>query len=90
MWSGNRWDDYRGYDLDGDGFGDVPYELRSLSGELTAKHPELRLLAGTPALALIDVAAHAMPLLQPRLILRDPHPRMGLDDPVREERRGGD
>jgi nitrous oxidase accessory protein len=75
-WEGNDWDDYRGYDLNGDGTGDVPYELRSLSGELTARHPQLDLFAGSPVLAIIEAAGHVFPLLEPRTLLRDPRPRM--------------
>jgi nitrous oxidase accessory protein len=75
-WTGNYFDDYEGYDLDGDGRGDVPYEARSLSGELTSSHPGLALFRGTPALALVDAAAHLDPLFQPRAILTDTTPRM--------------
>ena len=74
-WDGNDWDDYAGYDLDGDGIGDVPYQLRSLSGELTARVPELRLLRGTPALSLIDAVSHLVPLWSPQLVLIDRRPR---------------
>ena len=75
-WRANYFDDYTGYDLDGDGTGDVPYELRSLAGELTAATPALALLRGTPALALVDAAAHLDPLYAPTALLADPAPRM--------------
>ena len=80
LWDGNDWDDYAGYDLDGDGKGDVPYELRSLSGELTARTPELLLLRGTPALAMVDAVSHLIPLWSPQLVLVDRHPRFGAPE----------
>ena len=76
-WSGNYFDDYAGYDLDGDDVGDVAYQLRSLSNQLTSSNPGLALFRGTPALALVDAAAHLDPLYQPQLLLADPAPRMG-------------
>lgn len=74
-WQGNDFDDYAGYDLDGDGFGDLPYELRSLSGELVSKHPELSFFRGSPALALVSAAGEVLPLFAPKTLVRDPHPR---------------
>jgi nitrous oxidase accessory protein len=76
-WEGNRWDDYAGYDLDGDGVGDVPYELSRLSEELLGAHPDLRLFQGTPALALVDAAGRLLPLYQPQVVLVDERPRLG-------------
>lgn len=78
-WEGNAWSDYAGYDLDGDGVGDLPYELKDLSGALTARHPDLAFFRGTLALALVGVAGEVVPLLAPRPILRDPAPRMTLE-----------
>ncbi len=75
-WEGNWFDDYTGYDLDDDGTGDVPYELRSFTGELVARQPELGFMRGTPALAMADAAAHLDPLYQPRTLLVDRAPRM--------------
>lgn len=74
-WVENEWDDYAGYDLDRDGLGDIPYELKDLADTLTAKHPDLTFLRGTPALALIAVAGEVVPLLAPKPILRDERPR---------------
>ncbi|HZD04425.1 MAG TPA: nitrous oxide reductase family maturation protein NosD [Longimicrobiales bacterium] len=76
VWRGNYFDDYQGYDLDGDGVGDVAYEVRSLSERLVASHPELAFFRGTIALELLDVAARVLPLLQPETLLTDPQPRM--------------
>jgi nitrous oxidase accessory protein len=76
----NRWSDYRGYDLDGDGFGDVPYQVEVLSSELKEDVPALRLFEGTAAFALIDAIAHAAPVFSSRLLLVDPNPRFGSSE----------
>lgn len=81
-WRGNYFDDYTGYDLDGDGRGDVPYELRSLSNQLTASYPNLTIFQGTAALAMLDAAAHLDPLYQPSPVLREVAPRMAPQWPV--------
>lgn len=75
-WESNYFDDYQGYDLNHDGRGDVPYELRSLSNELTSSYPELKFFQGSPALAMLDSVSHVFPLFDPKLILSDPSPRM--------------
>ncbi len=75
-WAYNDFDDYAGYDLDGDGIGDVPYELRSLSTQLTDRYPGLAFFQGTPVLALIEVAGRVLPVFSTPVILRDAHPRM--------------
>jgi nitrous oxidase accessory protein len=76
VWRRNYFDDYQGYDLDGDGLGDVAYELRSLSERLVTDHPQLAFFRGTPALRLLDLAAQVFPVLQPETLLIDPQPRM--------------
>lgn len=81
LWRENYFDDYQGYDLDGDGFGDVPYELRRLSEHLVSRHPQLAFFRGTPALAVLDQVARALPILQPETVLTDPHPRMAPPEP---------
>jgi nitrous oxidase accessory protein len=75
-WRGNAFDDYAGYDLDGDGVGDVPYELRSFASDLVAATPALAFYRGTPALALAEAIGRIVPLVEPRLVLADPVPRM--------------
>ncbi len=75
-WRGNYFDDYQGYDLDGDGIGDVAYELHRLSDQLTTKYEALQFFEGTPALGLIDVVGRVLPLFAPRILVHDPAPRL--------------
>jgi nitrous oxidase accessory protein len=75
-WNGNFFDDYQGYDLNHDGVGDVPYELRSFSTELVDHYPMLAFFRGSPAMSLMEFSSKVFPYLQPRLMLRDPSPRM--------------
>jgi nitrous oxidase accessory protein len=75
-WEGNHYDDYAGYDLDGDGVGDLPYELRSLTSTLESRRPALAFFRGTAAMALVELVGRALPLFQPTTLMVDPAPRM--------------
>jgi nitrous oxidase accessory protein len=80
-WRGNAFDDYAGYDLDDDGTGDVPYELRSLTSDLVTNAPMLAFFHGTPALALAEAIGRIVPVFEPHLVLVDPAPRMARIEP---------
>ena len=75
-WSGNYWSDYAGFDLNHDGVGDVAWQIKRLSTELTDARPNLKLLYGTAALATLDAVARAMPVLASKLLLSDAKPAM--------------
>jgi nitrous oxidase accessory protein len=77
VWSNNYFDDYAGYDLDGDGHGDVPYQLRSLEGDLVDRRPDLAFFRGTAALGVAEAVTRVVPMYPPRTLLVDPTPRMG-------------
>jgi len=75
-WEGNDFDDYAGFDFNGDGEGDVPYELYSLSGDLQNRFPDLAFFRGTIALSLVDAVTHILPLFKPRPLLIDKRPAL--------------
>lgn len=79
----NHWSDYAGYDLNDDGVGDVPYEVRRLSEALTDGHPPLQLFAGTAALASLDAIGRAVPIMPSQRVLFDPTPRPAPYHPLR-------
>jgi nitrous oxidase accessory protein len=77
VWRHNDWDDYAGYDLDGDGLGDVAHEVRNLVDQLTARHPGLAFFRGTASMALVELVGRAVPLFRADTLLVDPEPRVG-------------
>jgi len=74
--SGNDFDDYRGYDLNHDGIGDIPFEERSMSEQLISSHENLALFRGTVASGMLEAIGELLPLYQPKALLRDESPRL--------------
>lgn len=73
-WHGNAWDDYRGFDLDGDGVGDMPYEFLAYADRIWLENPMARFYRNAPALELLDFLERLAPFSQPELMLRDMAP----------------
>lgn len=72
---GNYWSDYDGYDLDGDGLGDVPFRIRNLYEKLEGNHPRLRVYFQSPAAQALVAAERAFPIVR-SASEADPHPLM--------------
>jgi nitrous oxidase accessory protein len=72
----NHWSPYAGYDLDGDGTGDVAFVQRQASSDLQSAQPTLKLFQGTAALGLYDAVTQALPFFGSRVLLEDAHPAM--------------
>lgn len=75
---GNDYDGYRGYDLDKDGTGDIPFEERSMSEQLISAQETLALFRGTPASGMLEAIGQLLPLYRPKALLRDETPAMGM------------
>ncbi|MEO5336300.1 MAG: nitrous oxide reductase family maturation protein NosD [Magnetospirillum sp. WYHS-4] len=74
LWDGNYWDDYQGFDRDGDGIGDTPYELRVYADRLWMDVPHAAFFRGAPVLTLVDFLERLAPLTDPILLMRDDKP----------------
>lgn len=73
--TGNYWSNYIGWDRNGDGIGDVPYEANDMVDQLTWKYPVAKLLLNSPAVQTLRLVARQFPLLRATSIV-DRHPRM--------------
>ena len=60
---GNYWSDYTGSDRNHDGIGDTPYHQTDTVGYIMDRHPEARVFALSPAVALLRKGEELMPLL---------------------------
>ncbi len=78
LWSingvGNFWSDYKGYDANGDGLGDVPYKSEQLSERLMQSYPDLQLYRYSLAASAVDFGAEAVPLFRADPLLIDDSP----------------
>ena len=72
---GNYWSDYLGWDLDGDGVGDIPFRPNDGVDILMWKYPSARLLMSSPAVLLMRYVQRAFPVFTPPSV-QDSHPLM--------------
>jgi nitrous oxidase accessory protein len=62
--AGNYWSDYNGYDLDGNGRGDIPFRIQNLFEHLEGNRPRLRVYLFSPASQALAAAEQSFPVIQ--------------------------
>jgi nitrous oxidase accessory protein len=72
---GNYWGNYSGWDQNGDGVGDIPYEANDVVDRLNWQYPLLKLLLSSPSVQTLRFVARQFPVLRAPSIV-DKHPRM--------------
>ena len=73
---GNSWSQYRGYDADRDGIGDVPHRAVDAMDGLVRRNPLAQAFLYTPAHLALEAAARMFPLYRQPPLLTDEHPLM--------------
>lgn len=61
---GNYWSDYAGYDVDGNGVGDIPHKLQNIFEYLESNYPRLRLFLDSPAAQSMVAAERSFPIIE--------------------------
>ncbi len=73
VWNGNYWSDYLGWDLDGDGKGDIPYRANDIMGRLSWEYPVVKLLISSPAVHTLRMIENQFPVMSaPSIVDRSP------------------
>ena len=75
---GNAWSQYRGYDANGDGIGDVPHRVEDAMDALVRKNPLTQAFLYTPAHLALEAGARMFPLLRQAPLVVDDFPLMRL------------
>ena len=65
----NYWSGYRGYDLDRDGFGDVPFRPVRLFSLIVEQHSPALILQRSLFIDLLDMAENIFPVLTPETLV---------------------
>lgn len=76
VWRGNYWDDYQGFDRNGDGRGDTPHEIWVHADRIWMETPMASFFRNSPALELLDFLERLAPFSAPFRVLIDETPRM--------------
>ncbi len=74
-WHGNWWDDYQGFDRNGDGRGDSAYEVYAYADRIWMEQPHALFFKNAPLMEALDFLERLAPFSSPTLILRDTAPR---------------
>lgn len=62
---GNYWSDYLGYDMNGDGIGELPYEPNDGIDRVLWKYPMAKILMHSPAIETLHWVQRQFPVLRP-------------------------
>ena len=73
---GNSWGQYRGYDVDGNGVGDLPHTVEDAMDALLRRNDSAQAFLYTPAHLALEAAARMFPLFRGRPLLVDERPLM--------------
>ncbi len=74
FWTRNYWDNYEGFDRDGDGFGDTPYKYYIYADQLWLNNPALQFFRGSVVMTFLDFLERLAPFSQPDVALIDDKP----------------
>jgi nitrous oxidase accessory protein len=74
VWQNNRWDEYAGFDRNGDGVGDRPHDVWLYADRIWMDTPMATFFRNSPLLELLDFLERLAPFSSPYRILSDPTP----------------
>jgi len=76
MFDGNYWDDYEGFDKNGDGVGDSAYNYFAYADKVWLLNPNVKFFYGSPVISILNFLAKLAPFSEPVLLVNDKHPKM--------------
>ena len=64
QWDNNYWSDYMGWDMTGDGVGDMPYESNTVVDHILWRYPAAKLLYASASFQLLWMLEKQFPILK--------------------------
>jgi len=75
---GNYWDNYAGFDRDGDNIGDTSHKVYQYADQLWVYNPNVKFFYGSPVISLLNFLAELAPFSEPIFLLEDEKPKVRL------------
>jgi len=80
IWENNYFDDYQGFDRDGDNIGDTPYRLYTYVEHLWNFNKNVKFFYGSPILVILDFLERLASFSEPKFVLKDDKPMFKWDN----------
>lgn len=77
--SENYWDNYEGFDRDGDNIGDTPHKVYRYADQLWIYNPNVKFFYGSPVISLLNFLAKLAPFSKPLFLLEDKKPIVKIE-----------
>ena len=76
---GNYWDNYEGFDKNGDNIGDTPHKVYQYADQLWVYNPDVKFFYGSPVISLLNFLAKLAPFSKPLFLLEDQKPKVKIE-----------
>ena len=76
---GNYWDNYEGFDKNGDNIGDTPHKVYQYADQLWVYNPDVKFFYGSPVISLLNFLAKLAPFSKPLFLLEDKQPKVRIE-----------
>ena len=76
---GNYWDNYEGFDKNGDNIGDTPHKVYQYADQLWVYNPDVKFFYGSPVISLLNFLARLAPFSKPLFLLEDQKPKVKIE-----------
>lgn len=76
---GNYWDNYEGFDRDGDNIGDTPHKVYQYADQLWIYNPDVKFFYGSPIISMLNFLAKLAPFTSPIFLLEDEKPIVRIE-----------
>jgi nitrous oxidase accessory protein len=74
----NYWDNYTGFDRDGDNIGDTSHKVYQYADQLWVYNQSVKFFYGSPVISLLNFLAKLAPFSEPIFLLEDKEPKVRL------------
>ena len=78
MISQNYWDNYEGFDRDGDNIGDTPHKVYQYADQLWVYNPDVKFFYASPVISMLNFLAKLAPFTAPLFLLEDKKPKVRI------------